>query len=365
MSVIYDGSVTFYTYYQPGTGMKLREIRQNIEKFKDHLNSMTVINDFKSHVAAFNLEKRTDYDVYDLNLPKLNIEVKSSVEAKKALILLLKKIKKRKPMRWHKLLANASVVYQDIEDRGILHSYRLEHPFYSLDTFTGRSKTTGFNVQGTTEEFDLRPVGEGACYFVHFDWISSELAIAANRSSDDVLKDAFKVSDPYTLVEKYFNHPDYTRDKCKLRFLKSMYSLSFHDEVYNVYPTLKNWLFNRLEFLRDYGYLDSIMGRKYKVGVKKKQKSVFNAQFQGSVAHAMQSVLVRLFGDYRHNIVTEVHDSVIMSTDQVNMSGMIEDVVEVMKNPLDGLVDDPPQMAVKVSVGRKWKRWKSYKEFRP
>jgi hypothetical protein len=364
MSIVYDGGVHFYTYYVPNTGMKLRVIKENMGKLRELLCAGAVVNDFKSHVAAFGLEKRVDYNVYDLNLPKLNIDIKSINDAKKALVLLLKKVKKRKPMKWHNLLANASVVYQDIEDRGIYHGYRLEHPFYSLDTFTGRSKTLGFSVQGATSDIDLRPVSEASCYFVHFDWISSELAIAANRAGDDALKGAFKQSDPYTLVEKYINHPEETRDKCKIRFLKAMYSLAFNDEVFDVYPKLKGWLFDRLDYLEKYGCLDSIMGRKYKVNEAKKKRSVFNAQFQGSVAHAMQSVLVRLFNDYRYNIVTEVHDSIIMATEQVNIPGLVKDVVEVMRNPLDGLVDDPPHMAVTVSVGRKWKKWKKLKDYR-
>jgi hypothetical protein len=360
-TIVVDKEVRFFTFYLKGTGQTLRQIHKTVDSVKTLFDVPVKINDFKAHVAAFNLPRRTNYNVYDLNLPPIRLSPSSKVEAQRALIAIVKKIRKRKPQLWHKLVANASVVYQDLEDRGVYHSFKKHLMTYSLETFTGRSKTLGFNLQGTTDDFDIRSERPG--YFVHFDLIGADLLMAAHMSNDQDMFDAYKTSDPYARIEKYLNHPEFTRERCKKEFLKSLYSLSLYDPVLDSFPTLRDWMRARQADLDRDGYLTSVLGRRFMLKGDNKL-SVFNAQFQGSVVHAVQASLVKLFADYRENLFTEVHDSIILTAPQVDLPVLIDDVVEVMRNPLQGWCDNPPRMAVRVSIGKKWRKWKPYKEFR-
>jgi hypothetical protein len=42
---------------------------------------------------------------------------------------------------------------------------------------------------------------------------------------------------------------------------------------------------------------------------------------------------------------------------------LIYSVVPFMLRPLDGLLENPPNMVVRVSIGDAWKKWREYKVF--
>lgn len=360
-SLVVGEQKKFYTFYQSGTGKKLSEISENIATFKRHiLSTPTCLNDYKAHLAAFKIEQN-DQEIYDLCVPRISIKSEDMI-VKKSLVQVMKSVRNRKPDGWRKLFADASVVYQMLEDRGIFYGYKRMPVVYNLETFTGRSKTLVFNVQGTTDEFDLHSGTTG--YFVHFDWIAADLFMAAHMSGDSEMLDSFTTSDPYTRLEQLHNHPEFGRDRCKKELLSSIYALKFNSPSLDFYPWLKKWMIQRSDFMRLNGYLTSIMGRRFYVK-KNNELSVFNAQFQGSVAHAMQAALVKLSKNYAKNILAEVHDSIIMTCEEVNLRTLIADVVEIMSNPLDDWVADAPLMPIRVSIGKKWRKWKKFREFRP
>lgn len=354
--------IRFHNLYLPGTGLKLREIRESLSKLKKVFDGPVCVNDFKAHTAALGLD-RTNYEAYDVNIPKVKLVPSSIVNGKIALAKIVKAVKKKSYHNWHKLVANASVVYQVMEDRGVYDGYLKKPLHYSLDTFTGRSKTLGFNLQGTTGEFDIRPTSDQFGYFVHFDWVSVDLQMAAHMSGDPEMRKAFRESDPYTVLEESKNHPEYDRPRCKKEFLKAVYSLSMDHSILNPFPVFRDWMKKRVYRMQKDGYLSSILGRRFYISGDN-ELGVFNAQFQGSVVHAMQAALLRIFKDYSDYLLTEVHDSIIMTCKQVEMMDLIRDVVEIMNNPLDGYMDNPPFMPLVVSVGKSWKGWKRFKDFR-
>jgi hypothetical protein len=232
-----------------------------------------------------------------------------------------------------------------------------------LTTFTGRSKTTGFNIQGMTSDYDIRPNVDGDILLVNFDWIAADLRMAAFMSQDAVMTESYDVSDPYTKIAEYFNNSHMDRAQCKHEFFKAFYSMTMNVPVMEPFPKFKEWVLTRIRQLNDNNYLDSCMGRRFYVNGDNKL-SVFNAQFQGSVVHAMQSALIKIYDRYPNNILTEVHDSIIMFCGPNYLKQMIDDVVGIMIYPLDGLIDNSPRMPVEVSIGDRWRNWKKYKIFR-
>jgi hypothetical protein len=360
-SVVIGDSVRFYTFYLLDTGIKVREIEEQVKQFRELFEQTTCVNDFKAHVAAFNLDKHVEYDVYDMNLPPIRIAPRGELHGKKLLAKIAAEYMKLEPSPWNQLLANASVVYQHLEELGVRNGHKRMPVHYSLETTSGRSKTLGYNVQGTTAQENVRSTRDENTVLVHFDWVAADLCMAANMSGDEAMLDSFKESDPYMAIANHLNSPEFDRAACKGMFLKAFYSLNTNSPIFDVFPTFKEWMLDRVNFMRRHGYVESIMGRRFR---GENELSVFNSQFQGSVAHAMQATLRGLFYGCGSNFVAEIHDSLVMSAPATEVGSLISRVVPVMISPFEGWLETPPRMPLKVSVGSSWKQWKRLREYR-
>lgn len=362
-SMVIGTEPKFYTLYLPNTGLNLKQIDENLAAVRAAFDDDVCVNDFKAHLNAFGLPRVLGYPVYELNLPKLQIKPPNEQIGRKILIKIAKEVVGNEALPWQMLLANAAVVYQALEDVGVKNFVRREHPHYHLDKYTGRSSTTGYNIQGTTDKDDIRPVTDNYDFFVQFDWIAADIRMAAHISQDTDMIASFNKSDPYTKIEQFLNDPEFTRERCKTNFLQALYSLRVDDPALMAYPQFQQWMRKRLEFMRTNGYLDSILGRRFNV-IGNNQLSVFNAQFQASVAHAMHAAMIKIYEKYPHNLFTEIHDGIVMFGRERIMDTMIKDVVPIVLEPLLGWVKNPPIMPVRVSIGSKWRRWKPFKVYR-
>lgn len=362
-SLVLDGSAKFYTFFLPNSGLKIKQIVENIAEARSIFETDVGTNDFKAHLAAFDLPKTLGYMAYDLCLPKLSYKPSDEQTGRKILTKIAKEAVGLELMPWQRLMSEAAVVYQVLEDIGVRNSYRREHPHYSLDTYTGRSSASYFNIQGTTDLDDIRPTTDDFDFFVQFDWIAADIRMAAHMSQDEMMIDAFKKSDPYSKIAEFLNDPEHPRDKCKSEFLKALYSLRVDDPVFMTYPQFRQWMKERLRFMNEHKWLDTILGRHFHL-TKENQLSVFNAQFQGSVAHSMHAAMIKIFDKYPHNLLTEVHDSIIMFGKERVVNNIIKDVVPIMLEPLLGYVKNPPIMPVRVSVAKKWRQWHPVKVYR-
>jgi hypothetical protein len=356
----------FYTFFMPHTGLRLHQIETNMQEFKKVFlcsddGCETSINDFKSHVAAFNLDRHTNYGVYDYAIP-IRLKITDLKAGKRALAILARELVNIEPQSWQRLLANAGVVYHVIETIGVRDGYKRMPVIYSQETFTGRSKTLGFSVQGATSEHEIHSVFDEMNFQVHFDWIAADMRMAAYMSCDKRMNDSYINSDPYTRAVEYLKN-SLSRDECKVRFLRAIYSLNTDESILDLYPEFKYWIKYRIGLMRKNGYLDTVLGRRFNLDGDN-ELSVFNSQFQGSVAHAMQAVLTQVFKFYPRNFITEMHDALIMTCSEENVGPLINTIVPIMLNPLEGYIESPPRMPVKVSVGSRWREWKHFRTFR-
>lgn len=356
-SLIVDDKAYFLTFYEKDTNLKLSDIKENIEKFKILLKTPCCINDFKAHLAGLKLDRRIDYTVYDLGLPEIR-----HGNNKQILIDLAKKIEdKSEP--WQKLLGDTAIIYQYLEDKMMYCNGRIIPYHFNMNTFTGRSKTLGWNVQGATNEFNIRPSDRRDDIFIHFDWVSADIRMASFISGDPRMEESFLQSDPYQYVANFLNDPDFNRDKCKIELLKGIYSLSFTSPIFDMFPIFRQRMMALKHEIEVNKYSISILGRKFYL-TDDNMLSVFNAQFQGSVAQAMQSALCKIFIRYPDNIFTEIHDSVVMCCNKDSAKTIIEYVSAVMIDPLSGSMKKSPRMPLKISVGRSWKNWELLRECR-
>lgn len=265
---------------------------------------------------------------------------------------------------WQEIRADAAEAYQKIEDRGVLYDYKVIKPKYSMNVFSGRSKTTGFNIQGTNREYQIRHVNPTYNIFICFDWIAADARIGSILSGDETLNKSFEKSDPYTFIEDFVDG-EVERDNCKLAFNQAVNALNLDDEVLEIFPTYKKWIKKQIINIRKNGYSESILGRRFYAddNVKGYRRS-FNGILQGSVAHAMQNVIAKIERTMGDIVLTEQHDSLTVCTSQVRMAEDIKRISSMMLHPFRGYLKGDYVMPLKVSFGKKWCDYKFLKEYR-
>lgn len=366
---------TSYDLYRPGAGKKIKTINDTIAKIREFLllsndREHTIItSNFKKILSAYNIPiDSRHYNVYDVHIDGPTTPIRSTNSQSKD-NLLIRKILERMAIGHHyeyqKLISNAAVVYQDLENRGIYINDELFKPEWSMITFSGRSKTTGFNIQGFHEDHIVRSVDSSHnSVLLHFDWIAADIRAASLLSNDKLLIDSFKTSDPYTEMVNFFKNNksgDIDREECKKYLLRSINSMDVSSDAFVVYQQLGNWICEcHAATRKPDGILETLLHRRFKVSRAKNALAVLNGAMQGSVAHAMHSVIRKIWEKIGIYVIAEIHDSIILSVpnDSAIIRSIIDTVVPIMMYPFSGLLSDNPSFPVRVSVGKKWKKWR-------
>lgn len=350
-------------------GNPLQPIIERIEKIRKLIEKServrpVVIDEFKQHVRTFGLDfgnKRVD--IYD---PHLNIPVGPTSEKDHQIVnKVLDKLSNKNLKDYQKVLANAELVYCDLEDRGITINHNLFYPKWSSKTFSGRSKTVDVNIQGWSDQDIIRSPGYNERdVLVHFDWICADIRVASLFSGDKLLEASFLESDPYQKMMDVLNSGSddkISREECKLFLLKSINSMDFTSiALTDVYPDLGRWIRRCQEAIRSGdGYLQTLLARNFKVATSRNELAVLNGAMQGSVAHGMQRVLRRVWEVYPSKVITDIHDSLVISSssEPSELRSTINSVANIMLRPFDGLLESNPVFPLKVSVGKRWKAW--------
>ncbi|MEM3000682.1 MAG: DNA polymerase [Candidatus Nitrosocaldus sp.] len=353
----------FITFYLPGTNATLYDISEREKEFAELLrNNSVVLNDFKSYIDAFKLPIDVDYNIYDFAEEEPTYP-NSIEELQKALVQhIILMSKSPHATSWQRLAANATLVYADLQRRGIIYELKPEYPVYQITTFSGRSKTSIFPIQSIGRGVDIRSINSEHDIIICADWIAADFRVASIMSGDETLNSAFidHKSDPYTI---YADRNGISRDEAKKLLLPSLYAMDDRNSALDMFPKLKHWIRQCIEYMEQNGYLQSILGRRFKYDGNN-GRAVFNASIQGSVAHAMHNVLVRLHKRIPSNILTELHDSIVLSCHHDAVKAVIDEVVSIMMRPFDGLLDYNPIFPLKISIGNRWREWKKYREYR-
>lgn len=379
ISLAIKGNVRHFDLYRDGSGKTIKQIRKELSTIRELLlqaneRRITIIcQDFRDVIRVIDLPiDFREYYVYDQHMPRIESdECYESDIAQNTIIIntmMTTKIKE-----YQNILANSAVVYADMEANGVYYNYVKVHPKWSQKTYTGRSKTLEFNLQGlNTQDIVYSAFSQENDILLLFDWVCADIRIASIMSDDDILKSSFIDSDPYTYLANLLNKANktdedgevirFTRDECKLVLLKAINSLDYNSIVFEgAYPKLGDWIFKLSQ--RDKMY--TILGRQFEINEHKNILSVFNGVMQGSVAHAMQIVMRKLWERMGSKLVCDIHDSIVLSckNDPIDIKSTIQQVSDIMLRPFDGLLDIDYVFPVKVSIGRRWKSYVHYKTF--
>lgn len=355
----------------PNKSMSIEKAESKTQKFlKDVIleaDSFS-INDWKTHILALNLLP-WNYNVFCR--PSININDKklSPQElVKKRLIESYNNNKNNPRPDWQKILAKSHFAYAHIEKIGVSNGINTLYPIYSTDTFTGRSKTTGFVLQGQNEDSIILP-HEGHSWFIQFDWTAADTRIASLLSKDALLESVFQNwGDPYAVMidkKRAQGIPD-NRNNIKKEWLRALYSMDVNSAIVSYFPQFKRWMQQQIENIDKFGKLPSLFGREFKLSDhpdkdEHGKRAVFNAILQGSVAHAMHATLYKVCEKFPKNVFTEIHDSLIMSCAENEIETIIQQVGKIMSRPFSDVSNDNPVFPIKVSIGKEWKKWKEIK----
>jgi hypothetical protein len=370
----------FYTFYISGSGKTYYDIEKAKEEFRGFFKvgaasrfyssgKDIIINDYKQHIIGFGLNN--DSTVYDVPIPQIPKRLEAK-EMRAAILSILKAMLKIKPKGWHKLRADASLVYAHLQKKGTLFGYTKMSPIWSIDTYSGRSRATEFAIQGLSAGDPIaNPNGDPI--FIHFDWVSADIRAAAIMSQDQKLNEAFEDSNPYDYFASHINRhvsdDKLTRAEAKEALLASIYRMDMDGPVMEFYTGLKCWIRDSLKSLRDTGYAESIVGRKFRTGHRageeRSERSAFNATIQGSVASAMQATIHRAYKLFPDNILCETHDSLIITShsDAKDIKHKIETIAKIMTHPFNGVLESDPAFPLVVSVGKEFGNWRPVKRF--
>lgn len=354
-----DGNIKILPIFHKASKITLMEAENNLKILRFILeNTTATCNDFKNHISSLKLDLDRNYDIYD---SCLNIDHSHSINrSKKILAEAIIKSKESK-FKWSKLVAEASIVYQYMEEKGFDNKLEIIHPSYCLNTFSGRSKCKGFNIQGGSKDDIILPADSTKNIFIQFDWISADIRAASLLSNDQEMINSFENEDPYSILAEVLGK---SRKEAKLSFLKAINSLSYEDPIMYCFEKFQKWASESIKSIKNGNPGYNLIGRPYVKDSSHGDKSVFNAQMQGTVAQAMQAVLTKLYKLDKSTIFTEIHDSLICICEKNNIKNVINEVSNIMLYPFDGILDDNPKFPLKVNIGTKWRKWKLVKVFR-
>lgn len=376
------GITKIINLYLPKTGKSYYEIEQSERVVTAMILSaqsrgyVIVTSDWKRHIHHYKLPHcRARYDAYDLQLTGAP-DFTDPKRARSIIRTMLERMGEMRIHEWQRVFADASVVYQDMEDVGFLYSGIQCNPVWSQDTRTGRSKILGKpNIQGINRKHKDHIRSPSGCeddVLILFDWVSADIRFAGLFADDDVLELAFRESDPYThlAVSLGLDQEVGARDECKLALLRGINSMDTDSPVFSVYPKLGVWIERcRSVLARDDGYLDTFLGRRFRMKDKENSLQVLNGCMQGSVAHAMQLTMRRIWEELGPKLLAEIHDSLVITCAPDLVEETIDTVAEIMLRPFEdlcdrGLVDSSPDFPFKVHVGPAWHDWKLSRIYR-
>lgn len=368
-----DGIAHAVPIYLPGVKIKLNQAERRVAAIRDMVfeflaNGHTVVvSNFKAFLDGFRAPLcKERLNVYDLSLRDIKVpsDLVAASEAVKRIALAMHGVELAE---WQRVMANASMVYASLERRGILIGGVRHYPKWSQQTFSGRSKTLAYNLQGAPDtEPIVNPAGLPGDIMLHFDWVAADIRVAGLLSQDEELQRACMEADPYQYVADRLSagrDNPLERKVCKLALLSCINAMDTSAEILGAFPTLKRWIINSQKCLCDGKPLYTILRRPFSRCEGRKDLGVFNATMQGSIVHAMQAVIHSVWGKVGNNLLTEIHDSLVVTCPISALKSTMNTVSEIMLRPFVGILDNDPVFPVRVSVGKSWRKWKEFKVF--
>ncbi len=278
-------------------------------------------------------------------------------------------------------------IKQNVFDDGKVHTI-----YTQALTTTGRLSSLDPNLQNipirTEEGREIRKffVPKMDCFFLGADYSQIELRVLADFADVKQLIEAFNAhEDIHTKTAKaIFNETEVTsemRRAAKAVNFGIIYGIGawslaedihvgpkeaqrFIDEYLNVYPEIKKYMEDIVEFAKEHEYVETIMHRRRYIPELKStvymqrafgERTALNAPIQGSAADILKKAMIDLYQYLKKNkkqskILLQVHDELIL---QVPLHEL-EEMKVIVPQMMSGAVKMKVRLETSCDVGKNW-----------
>ena len=220
------------------------------------------------------------------------------------------------------------------------------------------------------------------------DYSQIELRIIAALSKEETMIEAFKNGEDIhaSTASKVFNVPleEVTREQrgnAKTVNFGIIYGVSAFglsnqtdlsrgeakeliDTYYETYPKLRAYMSEQVDFARDNGYVQTVLGRRrYLKDINSRNAVVrgaaelnsVNAQIQGSAADIIKIAMINIYnkleaGDYKTKMLLQVHDELVFDVYKPEL----EDMKTLIKTEMENAFKMDVPLDVEVDTGLNW-----------
>jgi len=220
------------------------------------------------------------------------------------------------------------------------------------------------------------------------DYSQIELRIIAALSNEDTMIEAFKNGEDIhaSTASKVFNVPlsEVTREQRSnaktvnfgIIYGVSAFGLSNQtdlsrteakeliDTYYKTYPKLRKYIADQIDFARDHGYVQTVLGRRrYLKDINASnavvrgaaERNAINAPIQGSAADIIKIAMIRIHdqlleGNYKTKMLLQVHDELVFDVYKPELERM----KDMIKKAMESAYEMKVPLVVELGSGENW-----------
>lgn len=220
------------------------------------------------------------------------------------------------------------------------------------------------------------------------DYSQIELRIIAALSEEETMMEAFKNGEDIhaSTAAKVFNVPleEVTREQRSnaktvnfgIIYGVSAFGLSNQtdlsrseakeliDTYYKTYPKLRNYMSEQVDFARDHGYVQTVLGRRRYLNAINgsnaivrgaAERNAVNAPIQGSAADIIKLAMINIYaklseGTYKSKMLLQVHDELVFDIYKPEL----EELQKLIKSEMENAYKLSVPLDVEIGLGENW-----------
>lgn len=136
------------------------------------------------------------------------------------------------------------------------------------------------------------------------------------------------------------------------------------DTYYETYPKLKNYISKQVDFARDHGYVQTVLGRRrYLKDINSRnavvrgaaERNAVNAPIQGSAADIIKLAMIAIYnklevGNYKTKMLLQVHDELVFDVYKPEL----EEISKLIKTEMENAYKLAVPLDVELDTGNNW-----------
>ncbi|MGI0105133.1 DNA polymerase I [Salinimicrobium sp. WS361] len=136
------------------------------------------------------------------------------------------------------------------------------------------------------------------------------------------------------------------------------------DTYYKTYPKLRNFISEQVEFAREHGYVQTVLGRRrYLRDINSRnqmvrsaaERNAVNAPIQGSAADIIKLAMINIHeklqeGNYRTKMLLQVHDELVFDVYRPEL----QDIEKMVKHEMENAFKMEVPLEVELGLGENW-----------